>query len=116
MSIEPLELGTHRIQLLEILLEVDGPFCFKLHHFSRGRMLKTQLGCVQRQSSDPTLVFDLRLSKGATILDVATDRVTKLGQMDPDLVGSTRFQPAFHFAVGSNFPQRLKMSDGLLAD
>ena len=72
-------------------------------------MLETQLGRVQRQPSDFAVVLDLRLSKGATVLDVATDRVPQFSQMDTDLVGATGFQAALHFAVRPNFSQRLEI-------
>ena len=79
-------------------------------------MFETQVGRVQSHSSNPAAVDDWRLSKRAAILDVAADRVPKFRELDTDLVGSSGFKPAFHFAESPYRSQGFKVGDGLLAD
>ncbi len=114
MSIRSLR--RRQVQLPQEWLNVGRPFCFKKHQFSRGRMFETQVGRVQSHSSNPAAVDDRRLSKRAAILDVAADRVAKFRELDTDLVGSSGFKPAFHFAVIPHFLKGFKVGDGLLAD
>ena len=78
-------------------------------------MLETQIGSVQSHSADFALVDDRWLSKRAAVFDVTANRMAKLCQVDADLVGATRFQSAFQFAVGANFSHRLKVRDGSIA-
>ena len=78
-------------------------------------MFEAEIGGVQRHAANLTFVDHRRLSQWAAVFDVATDGMTKLRQVDSDLVGTTRFQSAFQFAVVANFLQGSKMSDGSFA-
>ena len=60
-------------------------------------MLESQVGRVQRKASDLAAVGDGWLSEWASVFDVAADRMTKLRQVDANLIGAAGFQAALKF-------------------
>ena len=64
-------------------------------------------------------VLNRRRAKGSSVFDVAANRMSKLGKVDANLVGPTRFQFTFEFAeliLLADRPNRAKMSYRLFAN
>jgi hypothetical protein len=98
--------------MIQVTLHIGWPRRLEFHELTSCRMLETQIGSVQSHTADFAFVGDRWFSQWAAVFDIATDWMTKFRQVDADLVGATRFQSAFQFAVLANLSHRLKVRDG----
>lgn len=78
-------------------------------------MFESQFGSMECEPSDFAAVGDRRLTKRASIFEVAADRVAKFRQMDANLVGPTSFKATLEFAETSDSTQRSKVRHRSLA-
>ena len=61
-------------------------------------MHEGQAGGMQGHAEDPAFVDNRRFTKRSAVLDVAANRMSKLRQMDSNLIGSSSLKAAFEFA------------------
>jgi hypothetical protein len=74
-------------------------------------MVKTELGGMERQSREPTSIGDLRAVGSEAIYGIAANGMTQIGQMNANLVRTSRFEPARDQRILAEWFDALQVSD-----
>lgn len=78
-------------------------------------MFESQFSGVQRESWCSAAIDDLLLAERATIIFVAADRMSRLRQVNANLMRTTGFESAFDERMAADKFDRTNVRDGLLA-
>ena len=82
----------------------------------RQGMHEAKLGRVQCQARSTADIVDGRGGEGLSVLHVAANQMALFREMDANLIGPARFEPAFDEAVVAELLHPAEVRDGALAD